>query len=205
MLKADLVVFQDVEKWSRKGRTHRAQIRGEQGLQWINLPIRTEDRSLPINEVRLDHNQNWFDSFWNSIHHNYSNAIYFDFLENEILSETKMAHEFENLIDFNLYFLSKLSEMMDFELKYQLASQTESYSTFPDQCAHDLGFDNVYLEHDSKNYQRKSSLAIPALLNHPEYRQAYTCFVEGCSIIDLFLNHGPESFKILDLLKPSTH
>lgn len=44
MLKADQVIFTDVEKWSRKGRTHRAEIRNEEDSQWINLPVVSEDR-----------------------------------------------------------------------------------------------------------------------------------------------------------------
>lgn len=200
MLKAGRVIFTDVEKWSRKGRTHRAQIRNEENAQWINLPILGEDRKKAIKDVRLDSSQEWFGPFWNAILHNYKNAMYFDHFEDELFNDIQQANKFEYLLEFNLYFFERLLRYLEIEVNYELSSEVEGYSTFPDETLSTLNADILYLEHQSKNYQRQSEHAEIALENHPIYDQAYAGFVEGCSALDLLLNKGVESFKILEKL-----
>lgn len=200
MLKADRVIFTDVEKWSRKGRTHRAEIRNEEDSQWINLPILSEDRKKAVKDVRLDHDQQWFEPFWNAILHNYKNATYFDHFKDELYYDIQQVNEFENLLEFNLYFFGRLLRYLEVEVVHELASNIDGYSTFPDETISNLYADVFYLEHQSKNYQRQSERSKVALKEHPIYNQAYPGFVEGCSSLDLLLNHGVESFKILEKL-----
>jgi hypothetical protein len=200
MLKADRVIFTDVEKWSRKGRTHRAEIRNEEDTQWINLPVVSEDRKKAIKDVRLDHDQQWLDPFWNAILHNYRNATYFDHFEDELYHDIQQAFEFEYLMEFNLYFFKRLLRYLEIEIEYELASKVSGYSTFPDETKKKLSADILYLEHQSKNYQRQTTQAQVALKKHPAYVQAYPGFVEGCSVLDLLLNKGVESFRILEKL-----
>lgn len=200
MLKADRVIFTDVEKWSRKGRTHRAQIRNEEDSQWINLPIVSEDRKKAVKDVRLDHDQQWFDPFWNAILHNYRNATYFDHFEDELYYDVQQVDEFEYLLDFNKYFFGRMCTYLEIEIDYELASNVEGYSTFPDETFNNLNAVTLFLEHRSKNYQRQSKKAEQALLNHPKYAQAYPGFEPECSCLDLLLNKGSESFRILENL-----
>lgn len=200
MLKSDKIIFTDVEKWSRKGRTHRAEIRNKDGTQWINLPILGDDRKKAIKDVRLDHGQQWLDPFWNAIHHNYRNATYFDHYEDELYHDIQKVNDFECMLDFNLYFFDRLLRYLEIEISYDLASNISEYSTFPDECASNLNAETLYLEHQSKNYQRQSRIEEIAINEHQVYRQAYNGFEKGCSILDLLLNEGVESFKILEKL-----
>lgn len=200
LLKADKIIFTDVEKWSRKGRTHRAEIRNADGTQWINLPILGEDRKKAIKDVRLDHDQSWLEPFWNAIHHNYRNATYFDHFEDELYHDILQVNEFEYLLEFNLYFFKRILLYLEIDIDFQLSSKTEEYDTFPDQCLENLAADTLFLEHKSKNYQRQSKNTEIALENHPIYSQAYSGFESGCSVLDLLLNEGIESFKILEQL-----
>lgn len=200
MLISDKIIFTDVEKWSRKGRTHRSEIRNEDGTQWINLPVLGEDRKKAIKDVRLDHGQQWLDPFWNAIHHNYRNATYFDHYEDELYHDIQKVNDFEYLLEFNLYFLGRLFRYLEIEINYELSSNISEYSTFPNECASNLNATTLYLEHQSKNYQRQSRISEIALNDHPVYRQAYNGFEKGCSILDLLLNEGVESFKVLEKL-----
>ena len=200
ILKADRVIFTDLEKWSRKGRTHRAEIRNEEDSQWINLPVVSEDRKKAIKDVRLDHDQQWFEPFWNAILHNYRNATYFDHFEDELYNDIQQAFEFEYLMEFNLYFFERLLRYLEIEIEYELSSKVKGYSTFPDETMKNLSADVLYLERESKNYQRQTKQAQVALEKHPVYDQAYPWFVEGCSVLDLLLNKGVESFRILEKL-----
>ncbi|MBO6522468.1 MAG: WbqC family protein [Balneolaceae bacterium] len=200
MSKADRVILQDVEKWSRKGRTHRAEIRIEDGTQWINLPVLQEDRKKAIKGVRLDHSQRWFEPFWNAIAHNYQNATWFDFYEDELKSDILKVNEFEYLLEFNLYFFQRILQFLELNIEFELASKVDGYSTFLDETVSNLDADVLYLEHNSKNYQRQSKSAEIALKVHPMYKQSYPGFEPKCSILDLLLNEGRESFRIIEKL-----
>ncbi len=198
MLKSDRIIFQDVEKWSRKGRTHRAEIRNEAGTQWINLPVLQEDRKKAIKDVRLDHSQRWFEPFWNAIAHNYQNATWFDFYEDELKSDILKINDFEYLLEFNLYFFERMLQFLELDIEFELSSEVDGYSTFPDETASTVGADVLYMEHKSKNYQRQSTSAEVALKEHPVYEQAYPGFEPKCSVLDLLLNEGRESFRVIE-------
>ena len=77
----------------------------------------------------------------------------------------------------------------------------KGFSTFPDECLANLGYEKLYLEHQSKNYQRQSRKAELALITHPTYKQAYPGFQPNCSVLDLLLNEGVESYKLVNPLR----
>lgn len=198
MLIADRVVWEDVEKWSRKGRTHRTKIRGVNGLQWINLPIVTEDKDKAIKDVRIDHSQDWLEPLWNAINHNYQTATWFDEFADELRADFEAAALYEKMLNFDLYFFGRMMTYLELDLKPELASNIPEYNTYPDVFADTLGAETLYLEHQSKNYQRQSGVATKALQKHPIYRQVYDEFHPGASIIDLLLNYGKESYKVIE-------
>lgn len=189
MIKADKVILLDTDIWSRKGRTHRAQIRSEEGTQWINIPIVTEDKSKPINQVRIDHSENWFEIFWNGILHNYSNALYFDHFADELYADLETASQSEKLIDFDLTVLKRILTYLEVSIDYQLSSTVKESN---------LSKGKVFQEYRSKNYIRQLNNIETALKHHPQYTQAWPGFEPECSCFDLLLNLGPESFRVLD-------
>ena len=200
MLKADQVIWNDLERWSRKGRTHRAAIKGEHGLQWINIPIRTEDKKKTIGQVRIDHTEDWIEPFWNALLHNYSNATWFDFFAEELEADIRNFHKFEKLIDLNTWFFDQLKTYMEFDVICHLASQTPEFDSNPDVFSNNLNIDILYQEYDAKNYQWLSDHQVQALQKHPVYRQGDDDFIEGLSILDLLFYYGKESFRIIDSL-----
>lgn len=189
MLKADEVILLDTDIWSRKGRTHRAQIRNEEGTQWINIPIVTEDKSKPIDQVRIDHSENWFEIFWNGILHNYSNAVYFDHFVDELFADLKNASSSERLLDFDLSILDRILTYLEVSINYKLSSTIKDLN---------LSNSKVFQEFSSRNYIRQLENNEVALTAHPVYSQAWPGFEPECSCLDLLFNLGPESFRVLD-------
>ncbi|MTI87190.1 MAG: WbqC family protein [Balneolaceae bacterium] len=200
MLRADQVLLQDVETWSRKSRCHRAKIRIVQGTQWINLPIKTEDKGLPVNEVRINHDEDWLEPFQNALNYNYRNSVYYDFYEAEISALLNEAKQFDKLLDFDQFFFDHLLRYLELDIPYKLTSQIEGYDPNPDRLMENLGANVLFQEHKAKNYQRQSPQTLPALTNHPVYRQHFEGFEPGCCVLDLLFQYGPESFRILDEL-----
>src|SRR5690625_3510897 len=60
MFRADKIILHESERWSRKGRTHRARIRTPDGTDYLSVPILKSDRRRPICEVRIDQKQDRF-------------------------------------------------------------------------------------------------------------------------------------------------
>lgn len=192
MLRTRQTLWLDTDIWSRKGRTHRAKIRGEHSAEWLNIPIKTDDKKKPIRQVRIDHSFDWFTPFWNGILHNYSSATYFDFYYDELYAELKASSEYEFLIDFNTKMFTNICRWLEITPNIELMSH---YPKF------DLAAQPIIQEYRSKNYIRQWPQALPHPQQLPEYTQAGPGFIPECSVLDLMLNHGPESFRVLELLK----
>ncbi|SMO92729.1 WbqC family protein [Gracilimonas mengyeensis] len=200
MLKADLVVWNDLEQWHRKGRTHRAAIKGDNGQQWINIPVKTEDRKKPIREVRIEQNEEWIEPFWNALHHSYSEATWYDFFADELEADISKFSEFKLLSELNTWFFGRLMKYLEFGVDYKLASQLPDFDPNPDVFTQQVGADVLYQEHDSRHYQWRSDEAIEAQPKHPEYSQLGNDFIPELSLFDLLFNEGKESFRVFEKL-----
>lgn len=200
MLNADRIILQDVERWSRKSRVHRALIRKPEGTQWINIPVRTEDRKKAIMEVRIDHSGDWVTPLLRSIEYNYRNSIYFDFYEPEIRADFESAADYDLLLPFILYIQKRLFRFMDLKVEYTLASELENYTSDPDELASQMGANLLFQEHDSRHYQRQAQRKTELHFDHPTYHQHFEGFEPGCCILDVLFQFGPESFRITDEL-----
>lgn len=184
ILHADRVVLLDDDLWSRKGRTHRAMIRDS---EWINIPIKTEDKKKPIREVQIDHSEDWFTPFWNGIYHNFHSATYFDYFEDEVIALFDQQRHSKLLIDFNLTVFNKLLRFLELDIDYELASSS-TYSIDDTRT--------ILQEYQSKNYIHRIEGASFIQIEQQEIAE----FAE-LSILHLLFHNGPETFKMIDLLK----
>lgn len=200
MQKADTVVLQDNEPWSRKGRTHRAMIRTPDKTQYLNIPVRTEDRKKLIHKVRIDHDQDWLSPVLKALRYNYRNSIYYDFYEPEIHADFRKGEEFSRLISFSDYLKSRIFQYLELDIDAALlyGSEMENYNSDPDQLAQNLGDETYYQEHDARHYQRQGQNRSEPAFSHPVYRQHFEGFEPGCCLLDLLFQYGPESFRVID-------
>jgi len=201
MLQADQIILQDVERWSRKSRVHRAKIRTPEGTQWINIPIKTEDRKKPINKVRIDHERDWITPLLRSLEYNYRNSIYYDFYEPEIKADFKSAVDYTYLQPFILYILKRLLRFMDIRIEMKLASELECYTSDPNVLAKRMHADKLFQEFDSRHYQRQAEEKSNPQFSHPSYHQHFEGFEPNCCILDVLFQFGPESFRLTDKLR----
>lgn len=200
MLNADRVILQDMEQWSRKSRVHRAQIRKPSGTQWINIPIRTEDRKKAIREIRIDHDEDWVTPLLRSLEYNYRNSIYYDFYEPEIKADFESASDYEYLLPFILYIQKRLLRFMELSISWELSSELQNYSSNPDELAKRVGAGTLFQEYDSRHYLRQAESKTDLNFTHPTYHQHFDGFEPWCCILDLLFQFGPESFRITDQL-----
>lgn len=200
ILKSDFVVLQDAEVWSRKGRLHRAKIRTPDGTQYINIPVRTDDRDKLIREVRIDHSEKWIEPLLRSLEYNYRNSVYYDFYEPEIRSDFESATEYDFLLDFNLYLRGRIFRFLELDRLPEmiLSSKLKKYNSNPDQLAENLSADEYYQEPGARHYQRQGKNRSKLTFKHPVYRQHFDGFEPDCCLLDLLFQYGPESFRVID-------
>jgi hypothetical protein len=202
---ADTVIFQDSETWSRKSRVHRAKIRKVEGTQWINIPIRTEDKKKAIKDVRIDHSEDWIAPILRALRFNYNNSVYFDFYEPEFEADFTAAEDYEFLLPFIIHLRGQLFRYMEFQPSAEIlwSSQLgERYDSNPDVTADYFDAQNLIMEHGARHYQRQPerTTVVDALPEHPEYRQHFEGFEPECCVLDVLFQYGPESFRVLDNL-----
>jgi hypothetical protein len=202
MQKSDLIVFQESEQWSRKGRTHRALIRTPDGTDYISVPVMTADKKKPISEVRIDHNRDWISPTLRSLEYNYRNSVYYDFYEPEIRADIQLGYNFEFLLDFSLFLRKRLFQFLEIEISADIkfSGSLERYSTDPDELAEQMCADSYFQEHHARHYQRQGYRRTDLEFQHPEYRQHFEGFEPYCCLYDLLFQYGPESFRIIDRL-----
>lgn len=200
MMQSDRVVLLDTMKFSRKSRLHRAKIRTPEGFQWINIPVKTEDRDKLLPEVRIDHSEDWITIILRALRFNYRNSIYFDFYEPEITADFSKARDFTRLLDFNNYFRNRLFTYLYIEPKAEWASEIPEFNTNPDLFAQNLKANIVCQEHDSRHYLRQARDKMEIEFEHPVYHQHFKGFVPYCSLLDVLFQFGPTAFHLLDTL-----
>lgn len=207
MFHSDLIVLQDCEIWSRKGRVHRAKIRTPDGTQYIHIPIHSGDRKKPIDQVRIDHSENWIKQIQRSLEYNYRNSVYYDFYEPEIRADFETGSEHEYLLPFILYLRRRIFQFLNIELDAELifASEMNNYDSDPDQLCRNLNMNLYFQEPRSRHYQRQGTGDKKSELSfeHPVYRQHYDGFEPECCLLDLLFQYGPESVQILDQIGSS--
>ncbi len=198
MLQADKIILQDTEKWSRKSRVHRAKVRTPEDTQWINIPVRTEDKGLSISEVRINCEKDWVTALLRSLRYNYRSSIYFDFYEPEIAVAFEAAKEYKYLLLFVLFMQQRIFDLLNIQIKYQLASELQNYTSDPDTLAQQLEADVLFQEYESRHYQRQAEIKTEPDFTHPVYYQHFEGFEPECCVLDLLFQKGPESFKVID-------
>ncbi|MFU8812931.1 MAG: WbqC family protein, partial [Balneolaceae bacterium] len=179
-----------------------AMIRTPEGRSYLNVPVRTEDRKKPIGDVRMDHAQPWIDTFLRTIEYNYRNSVYYDFYEPEINALVRDAADTDYLVEWSENLRSAILSFMDLECPEQRRCSNGDWcvSDNPDEIANALGASEYVQEPGSKHYMRQGKKAEPCTVEHPVYRQHFDGFEPGCCVLDLLLQYGPESFRVIDQL-----
>lgn len=208
ILHSDTLLLDDLEIWSRKGRTHRALIRTPEGTAYITVPVVTEDKRKSIGEVRIDQSRDWTVPLMRSLEYNYRNSVYFDFYEPEIRADLELGREYEFLVPFSLHLRKRIFRFLELTglPEMLLASETAAFDPDPDKTARTFGAKEYTQEHGARHYQRQGQGELKRTIqfNHPRYRQHFDGFEPYCCLLDLLFQYGPESFRITDRISETS-
>lgn len=193
-MKSDSVFIESDAIWSRKGKSHRFQIRTIEGLSWITIPILTEDKKRAIKDVRINHSDStWIKKVLKTLEYAYKNSIYYDHYDLEIAADFLEISKMDLLIDAINYMNKRLWIYLDWQPKA---------SKFVDSVEEIFERESgtFYLEENGKNFQYPYKSATSSLKKYPIYRQHFGNFLAPCCVLDLLFEVGNEAYKILDVL-----
>ncbi len=201
MLRADQVVINDMNSFSRKSRGHRCKIRTPGGTHWLRVPVHPDDRRSPMHEVRLALNSRWVNDWMRILQLNYRNSMYFDFYEPEIHADLEHASQFPLLVDATNWLWKRLFTYLYLDITWERASKINEYDTNPDKFKQNMNTRVLWQEHDSKSYMRQSNNPDIMEFDYPAYHQHFEGFEPYCCLLDMLFQFGPTAWQLIDYLK----
>lgn len=206
MFRTDVFVVYDDVQYDKEGWRNRNRIKGANGVLWLTIPVHVKLADHPlIHEVRIDNKTHWRKKHLMSLKMNYAKAPFFSkYIE---IFEEAFSHEWDSLVDIDMYFILKLSECLGMGDKKIVRSSTLNVEgdrlerlvkvckMFDADVFYEGAAGKNYIDSD---YFSEHGVAIEYQdYKHPVYKQLYGDFVPYLSVVDLLFNHGDESLEII--------
>jgi hypothetical protein len=207
MAQVDLFVILDDCRFTKSGVTHRVRIRTAQGISWLTVPV--GKREVPIVVLSPDPAQDWGTRHWNVIQSSYSNSAFWSELAPWL--KRLLKTKWERLVDLNLQSIRDVASLLNIAtpllqtsaLPESLRATLGSGSARNLEICRHLGAHTYVSGQGARDYNDEQAFAEAGItleyiaFQQPVYPQAGAGFVPGLSVIDLLLNCGPESKRIL--------
>lgn len=205
LAKSDVFVLYDDVQFDKHGWRNRNRIKTRDGPMWLTVPVRTKGLGKPRNdEVEIDPTQHWAGKHLQALRTWYGKAPYFDAVFPPI--EEVLSRPWTRLLDLDRAMMDALARSLGLERRVVLASelgiggrQTERLVAI---CRL-LGADRYLTGDAARSYLDEGKFQEAGVVvewhgyRHPRYRQLHGDFVPYLSVVDLMMNHGPESLDIL--------
>ena len=202
--KADFFVLLDDVQFKKNEWQNRNKIKTAQGWQWLTVPVRYKYPQL-INEVPINRTIRWQHKQGQAILSNYKKATYYHYLE-EFFDEM-FCFNWELISQLNISLVNKLVKVLEIDTPLFVSSELGEFPQDADQrliAITKLFGADTYLAGiggreymDLDRYKENGIEVVFQDYTHPVYDQLFGEFQPNMSVIDLVLNHGPQSLTIL--------
>ncbi|MBI4234988.1 WbqC family protein [Candidatus Peregrinibacteria bacterium] len=207
IIESDVFVILDHVQFQKSGFIHRNKIKTHNGWRWLTVTVDSKMKNMPINTVKIKNESGWSSEHYKLLKIYYQKAPFFE--QYEQLLQDIYNREWEYIVDLDIYLLERLLAVLGIKTKLyrsselDLAKESEDWNI--DICKKLNG--NTYLSGpggklymDMEKYKKADIKTTFRDFIHPEYNQLYmneSGFVPYMSILDLLLNHGEGSLKII--------
>lgn len=203
LIRSDLVVFLDNVPFRKNYFQNRNRVRTIDGWSWVTVPVHHRHDTL-IRDVTIANRPGWAEKWWKTIFYSYRKARYFEFCFDPL--KEAVAGKWHMLADLNILLIETLCGFMDIDFKYMKASWLDAEGSgsglILDICQKTGA--QVYLSGISgRDYLddtafRDSGVAVEYQeFHHPVYRQLYEPFEPCMGVVDLLMNYGPDSKRVI--------
>ncbi len=197
---SDIHVFLDNVQFHWRGFQHRTlyKIFNAPKTKYLTLPYNKEDKRCFIKDVNIT-GKDWIDEHNRVIQENYRVAPYFEEYIDEIRNTLNKG--FSLLGDISMASTEKLSTLLGLDVVFMKASELDASghkSGLILDIVKKVGGEVYYSGQGARNYMddeafRKEGIEVfYQEFVHPLYRQQGPGFIEGCSVMDMVFNEGPE-------------
>ena len=203
---SDIFVYYDDVQFAR-GFFNRVQIKTEQGVRWMTVPLLDWKRGQLINEVRIDNSQDWKRTHLSQLEQAYANAPFkkeMIGLVDEVFSgDYSTIDELSSASTSALVeYFSEIGENTEFLCSSSMNIQGASSRRLIDICFHlnagcyltGHGASN-YLDHDGFEKEGMNVMYIDYGLE--PYQQLHGEFTPYVSVLDLVANCGKSGLKLI--------
>ncbi|NLA16085.1 MAG: WbqC family protein [Bacteroidales bacterium] len=171
-------IVEQHEHYTKQTVRNRCSICGANGPQWLIVPVKRKRGSkTPIRDVMLDLSQDWQRNHWLAIESAYSSSPYYEYYKDEIRPFYTRTQP-TSLFDYNLSILTWCLEVVQAQVSVKLT--------------------DTYMAHYSQTDYRNTAPRVRSVPYYQVFSQKLG-FVPQQSILDLIMNEGPESWKVLDV------
>lgn len=205
MLRSDFFVYYDDVQFDKHGWRNRNRIKTSAGPLWLTVPVlHTGRNGQPILEVEIDNRAPWARKHITSIRLNYAKSPFIDDYLPEL--EEILCRPWKYLVDLDICVVQLLCRWLDIQRPIVRSSDLgiggEKNTRLLNICRY---FDaNCYISGDAaKEYLDEKWFAAHAIrvewqeYRHPTYPQLHGDFLPYLSTLDLVLNAGVASQKII--------
>lgn len=206
MALADCYIYLDSTQYRHQYYQNRNRIIGVQAPLWVTVPVQKRcERYGPINELFVDNSHPWRKKYWRSIEYNYQRHPYFEAYAPEVREIIEAPGD--RLVDLNYQLIDFFRRALGITTPLMRASEFKAEG-FKTDLIHDLCLKvgaTVYLSGPSgRDYLDEAPLRASGLdvwyhdFYHPVYEQrGDKPFQSHLAALDLLMNHGPASRRIL--------
>ena len=200
----DIFVFLDDAQFAKDGFDNRNRIKSSDGVAWITVPLARPVFGKKMNEVLISYETDWQSIHCNQIYQNYKSAPFFFSYWPDI--EKILTCKHRKLIDLNFKLIEYFNHTLGITTKTIKSSELVVTQTKTERLIEICSKLNAtcYISGiTGKNYlDEKLFLNSGIKLTyehfiHPTYGQLHGNFIDNLSIIDLLMNEGPRSQKII--------
>lgn len=205
MVLADKFVIANDFQFSTRSNINRAKIKTADGVQWLTVPVFSKGKgSQIIKDVRTVTDSLWQHKQWRTIQSSYKYAPYFDYYADILKEMYKQKWEF--LLNLNVHTIEFIQKTLRIDKSLNFSSEVNSKQKGTEniinivkffQCDHYLIFEQELKYVDQKKLENESIQLIVKKYTEQKYFQQFSPFTSDLSVLDLILNTGPESIKIL--------
>lgn len=201
---SEIFVFLDDVQFEKQSWQQRNRIKSNNRWIWLTIPV-IQKFGQKIADTRINYVNKWNDKHFKSIYYNYHSARFYNSF-NDRLEKIYSLH-YESLIEFNITIIRWFCEELGIHSKFIRSSELSVGGTKTERLLNicqELHADNYLSPLGSSIYIEKNNMfdASGVVLKyqhfeHPHYPQLNGDFIPHLSIIDLMLNHGPDSLGII--------
>ncbi len=199
----EFILYDDVQ-YTRRDWRNRNQIKTQQGLQWITVPVLVKGKyHQKIRDTEID-GSDWALLHWKALVQNYSRAPHFVEIA-ALVEPIYLAGHYTHLSHLNRRFIevvcnylgikTAITNSWDYELLdgkterlADLCAQVGGTEYISGPSARDYIEEQVFIERDIK-------LTWFDYAGYPEYSQLWGEFTHGVTILDLLFNCGKDAYR----------